>query len=332
LIDGQLKEDEMDIGELHRGDIVQVKTPRDILATLDANGRCDGLPFMPEMIQHCGKRFEVWKRADRLCDTVHYSGSRRLPDGVILGSIRCDGSGHDGCQASCRLFWKTAWLQRVSKEVAKPITFSAEDIEELRRRTQPHTRTVSESDGKCETLYCCQNTELPKCTELLSLWNPRSYINEYTSRNVSLGHFMTVSARAAVTEPMRKLGLVPEIHLPGTARKGERFPELNLQPGEWVRVKSKEEIARTLTPDGRSFGMFFDREMLPYCGRVFRVRQRISRFIHEGNSKMLTPKMVSVTLEGAVCSGDHSVCRWFCPREIYPYWREFWLERVEPPR
>jgi hypothetical protein len=32
-----------------------------------------------------------------------------------------------------------------------------------------------------------------------------------------------------------------------------------------------------------------------------------------------------------VCSGDRSICRWFCPREIYPYWREFWLERVAPP-
>ncbi len=39
-------------------------------------------------------------------------------------------------------------------------------------------------------------------------------------------------------------------------------------------------------------------------------------------------------LEGVVCSGDHSRGRWFCPRQIYPYWREAWLRPVddEAPR
>ena len=323
------QEDDMENLELHRGDLVEVKSPGEILATLDAQGRYEGrLPFMPEMIPFCGRRFAVRARADKVCDTVNYSGSRRLFDGVMLADVRCDGSGHDGCQAACRIFWKTAWLRRVSPDTPAPPPFPPEDAELLRQRTQPHTRSVTEADGKRRDTYICQNTELPNYTELLSIWNPGPYINEYTSGNVTFGHFLTVTMRAAITEPMRKMGLVPEIHLPGTASKDERFPALDLQPGEWVRVKSKEEIARTLTPDGRSFGMWFDKEMFPYCGKTYRVRQRISRFIHERNGKMLTPKMASVTLEGVVCSGDNAVCRWFCPREIYPYWREFWLERV----
>ena len=317
--------------ELHRGDLVEVRSPLEILATLDTQGRYEGLPFMPEMIPFCGRRFTVRRRADKVCDTVDYSGSRRLRDGVILGELRCDGSAHDGCQAACRIFWKTAWLRRVSQDAPASPSFSPEDVEVLRARTQPYTRSVTESDGKSEPTYRCQNTDLPSYTELLSVWDPRPYLKEYTSGNVSLGRFLKVTSRAAVTEPMRKLGLVPEIHHPGTAKKDDRFPVLDLQPGEWVRVKSKKEIARTLTPDGRSLGMWFDREMLPYCGNVFQVRQRISRFIHERNGRMLTPKTASVTLEGVVCSGDHSICRWFCPREIYPYWREFWLERVAPP-
>src|SRR5215468_7052072 len=104
----------MDQFELHRGDLVEVRSPRVILATLDEQGRHEGLPFMPEMIQYCGKRFTEWRRADKICDTVAYSGSRRVRDGVILGELRCDGSGHDGCQAECRIFWKTVWLLRVS--------------------------------------------------------------------------------------------------------------------------------------------------------------------------------------------------------------------------
>lgn len=316
--------------ELHRGDLVEVKGPREILATLDDNGCLEGLPFMPEMIDYCGQRVAVDRRADKVCDTVDYSGSRRLHDGVILGQLRCHGSAHDGCQAECRLFWKGAWLRRVSADAPASPPPSPEDIEALRQRTQQYTRLPQTSEGG-EITYRCQNTDLPKATSHLSLWDPRTYLNEYLSGNIPLGRFVRVTMRAAVTEPMRKLGMVAEIHLPGSANAGDKFPALDLQPGEWVRVKSREDIARTLTPEGRSLGMWFDREMLPYCGKVFRVRQRISRFIHEQNGKMLTPRTASVTLEGAVCSGDHSTCRWFCPREIFPYWREFWLERAAGP-
>jgi len=316
---------------LHRGDLVEVRSPREILATLDADGRLDGLPFMPEMVSFCGRRYPVRRRADKICDTVDYSGSRRLHHGVILDELRCDGSEHDGCQAECRLFWKTAWLRPVSLDDRPAPPFPSEDAEALRARTTGFVRTVTESNGKREVTYRCQNTELPRATEYLSVWDPRPYVNEWLSRNVSLGHFLTVTTRAVIAEPMRKFGMLPEVHLPGTARKDERFPALDLKPGEWVRVKSREEIARTLTADGRSLGMLFDKEMLPYCGGVYQVRQRITRFIHERNGKMMTPRTAPVTLEGVVCSGDRSICRWFCPREIFPYWREFWLERVPPP-
>jgi hypothetical protein len=33
-------------------------------------------------------------------------------------------------------------------------------------------------------------------------------------------------------------------------------------------------------------------------------------------------------LEGVVCRGEHGPGRWFCPRAIYPYWREAWLRPV----
>lgn len=37
-----------------------------------------------------------------------------------------------------------------------------------------------------------------------------------------------------------------------------------------------------------------------------------------------------IILEGVVCQGRYSDCRMFCPREIFSYWREIWLERVDP--
>src|SRR5262249_14436747 len=151
-------------------------------------------------------------------------------------------------------------------------------------------RSSVEKEGTVGICYRCQNTDIPRYSEYLSVWDPRPYVREYTSGNISLSHFLQVGSRAAVAEPLRKLGFLPEIHLPGTAGARDKFEPLNLQPGELVRVKSKEEIAKTLTPDGRNKGMWFDREMMHYCNGVYRVRQRIERFINERDGKMLALK------------------------------------------
>src|SRR5207249_5923768 len=84
-----------------------------ILATLDEQGELDSLPFMPEMLQFCGQRFMVSKKALKLCDTINWSGIYTMPDAVHLQGLRCDGSAHGGCQAGCLLYWKDAWLRRV---------------------------------------------------------------------------------------------------------------------------------------------------------------------------------------------------------------------------
>jgi hypothetical protein len=72
--------------------------------------------------------------------------------------------------------------------------------------------------------------------------------------------------------------------------------------------------------------------MLPFCEGTYRVRQRVNRFIDDRNGQMIELKSDCVTLDGVVCSGERSSARWFCPRAIYPYWRETWLQRagVEP--
>ena len=93
----------------------------EILATLDERGELDSLPFMPEMLQFCGRRFRVDKRALKLCDTIGSTGMYRMRNAVHLAGVRCDGQAHDGCQASCLIYWKEAWLTRVlSGEPASP--------------------------------------------------------------------------------------------------------------------------------------------------------------------------------------------------------------------
>ncbi len=315
--------------ELRRGDLVEVRSPAEILATLDERGDLDGLPFMPEMAAYCGQRFTVAARAEKVCDSVDFSGSRRLPHAVLLEDLRCDGSGHDGCQAECRLFWKEAWLNRVSADAPTPAPFPEQDRSALLERASRQVRSMQRIDNKEALRYRCQATELPHYTQHLRTFDPRPYVRELTSGNVGLARFVRIMARAVVEEPQVKLGLMPSVYLSGTAQRGETFEALNLQVGELVRVKSKEEIAKTLDPRGMNKGLRFDREMLPFCGQVFKVRQRVVRFIDEPKSLMVVLKNDAILLDGAYCMGELNPRRWFCPRGIYAFWRECWLERVE---
>ena len=41
-------------------------------------------------------------------------------------------------------------------------------------------------------------------------------------------------------------------------------------------------------------------------------------------------KTPCIILDSVVCQSRYSHCRMFCPRSIYSYWREIWLERVAP--
>ena len=96
------------------GDVVEVKSAEEILAGLDERGELDSLPFMPEMLQFCGRRFVVDKIAFKTCDTATWTGLRRMTDTVHLAGVRCDGRAHGGCQAGCLIFWKTDWLTKIS--------------------------------------------------------------------------------------------------------------------------------------------------------------------------------------------------------------------------
>jgi len=103
---------------------------------------------------------------------------------------------------------------------------------------------------------------------------------------------------------------------------------LSLQPGEWVRVKSYDEILKTLDQNNKNRGLYFDAEMVPYCGKSFRVQGRLKKIVDEKTGKMTEFKSPCILLEGAVCESRYSECRLFCPRAIYSYWREIWLERL----
>ncbi len=68
--------------------------------------------------------------------------------------------------------------------------------------------------------------------------------------------------------------------------------------------------------------------MARHCGRETRVLRRVDRCIEESTGRMLQMKNPCIVLEGIICEGTYTV---MCPRSIYAFWREIWLERVEEP-
>ena len=93
-----------------------------------------------------------------------------------------------------------------------------------------------------------------------------------------------------------------------------------------VWVKSKEEIIATLNSSGKNRGLWFDVEMVKYCGGRFVVQKR--EIIDEKTGKMLRLTNDCVVLNGVTCRAELSRERLFCPRSITPYWKEIWLKRV----
>jgi hypothetical protein len=335
------------------GQWVEVRSKEEILRTLDQNGQLDGMPFMPEMFQFCGQRFRVYKIAHKTCDPDFRS--RRIHQAVHL-KTRCDGQAHGGCQAGCLLFWKEVWLRPLEHEnrheavldVESPSGTLASGCTESAVWNGVRAQT-SEDEGE-ETTYVCQTTQVQHA-EPIKWWDLRQYVEDYRSGNVSLWrllsgfiystYFNLSQAGIGVGPAMRwfydvacplwrgskwprKTGTIPE---------GQPTPQgtLNLQPGELVRVKSHEEILRTLDTSSKNRGLQWDAELVPYCGKTYQVANRVYNVIDEKTGRMVRMKNPSILLDSVVCQARYSPCRLFCPRSTYAYWREIWLERVESP-
>jgi hypothetical protein len=324
---------------LKTGEWVEVRSRAEILATLDERGCFGNLPFMPEMLRYCGKKFRVFKRADKTCDPAHTPWSiRRMTDSVHLEALRCDGADHGGCEAGCLIFWKEAWLKRV-----EPNTVSQETLRRTPAVTQSGNglctvesiRAASQAtDPEGAITYSCQATELRSFTSYMKSWDPRQYIRDLRSGNLSSGLARDSRKGRALEMALAIIRLLHALTV-GMARGG--YPlitgtqvktsseTLDLQPGELVQVRSKAEIEATLNQRHRNRGLLFDTEMVTYCGGIFRVLRRVQRIIDENTGKMLHMKHPCIILDGVACRSDfHRLC----PRAIYHYWRENWLMRA----
>lgn len=324
---------------LRVGDLVEVRSEDEILATLDEQGELSALPFMPEMLQYCGRQFTVDKVAHKLCDTVSRTGMRRMYDAVHLTGVRCDGEAHGGCQTACLIYWKEAWLRRVdaAPESADAGVGAPEPTGLTVADLHARTRRADAADG--EELFSCQATELRRAApELLPLRDLGQYARDLRSGNVGpfavlraflvglFDRFQGFSTRVLPRRLWFREGLRWGF-LKGSLTKTPTG-RTDLQPGELVRVKSKAEIMKTLNRDLLNRGMGFEEETARFCGREARVLRRVDRLIEEGTGRMLEMKNPCIVLEDTFCEGAYHAN---CPRSIYSFWREIWLERVVEP-
>ena len=302
---------------LSPGDLVEVKAPAEILETLDADGTLDHLPFMPEMIELCGKRFPVSRRVLKTCYTGLnlYDAMRRFRDDdvVTLDGVRCSGAAHDGCQKACLIFWREAWLRKVEPAAVQP-------------RVEPEARQRLRACLKTSTgpqTYFCQASELLNATlDVPRREQLRTCVSEVRAGNrtiLGMAHGIATWLYWKIRRRLR--GEYARGRSASTPVAG-----LNLKAGDWVEVKSMASIRETLNEAGYNRGRYFTPDMRRLCGGQHRVDGRIDKIIVDGTGEMRQLRN-TVRLEGSVCGCD-DLKLGGCSRCEVSYWREIWLRRV----
>jgi hypothetical protein len=299
---------------LRPGELVEVRSLSEILATLDEHGRLEGLPFMPEMAAYCGHRLPVQRRVDKIWDYAHGTpGLRRFHAAVLLETLRCDGKSHGGCQSACQLIWKEAWLRPAGTRVL-PASGSLRQLD-----LGAHTQVMAE--GKMR--YVCQMTEIERAsTHPLRFRNLGHYWRDLMSGNVRLAPLVVVISIRLFNGAQWRLGGPAWPVLKPMDTDASPHEELGLQAGQWVRVKSKHAIELTLNRKLRNRGLEFGQDQLFCCGGSYRVRARLERVLHEGTGELLSLKTPSIILEGANANGG----AFLAPQNEFFFWREIWLE------
>src|SRR5579864_2868603 len=100
------------------------------------------------------------------------------------------------------------------------------------------------------------------------------------------------------------------------------------QVGDWIEVRSKEEILRTLDRRGRLDGMPFMPQMFQYCGQRFKVYKRAHKtcdtiaFNWDSPGRSVADGIhLDLRCDGKAYGGCQAACLVF--------WKEQWLKPVD---
>ena len=157
--------------------------------------------------------------------------------------------------------------------------------------------------------------------------DPRHYARDLLTGNVRLRPLFIGLAIAFFNRVQRRFGgAVFPRYAPGVTTAPPQ-DALGLQPGDLVRVKPKSLIEPTLNRASRNRGLWFDRDMIRFCGGEYRVKARVERVIIEKTGELRQLTNSCIILDGVTAIGEY---QGFNPENDYIFWREVWLERVAP--
>jgi hypothetical protein len=303
------------------GEVVEILSFDEIARTLDADNCVDALPFIAEMKRFCGQRARIFRRVDKIYDYGRTKTLLRLHDTFLLTHLRCDGSAHAGCQAGCYLLWKGRWLKRAGAGKANDVVPDTP----ARSAASGANSAYQASAAATGTKYVCQFTQLAAASSKMSTLDIRQDLRPLLSGNVTMAAFSVAMLTRFFNFAQRLRGGVGYPAAPSAALAAAS-PAHGLVPGDTVRVLDGEAIAGTLDKRGLNRGLWFDQDMLKYCGQVCVVRKRVERLIDDATGLMRVMKSPCIVLEGVDYTGE--TLR-FAAQEEHLYWREVWLAPVD---
>lgn len=103
-------------------------------------------------------------------------------------------------------------------------------------------------------------------------------------------------------------------------------PQEHLEAGDWVQVRSSEEIEATLGHSRKLRGCSFAADMRRFCDTRQQVLTHVRRFVDERDLSIVNTTGL-VLLKDAICTGTPAYGH--CDRSCFFFWREEWLEKVE---
>lgn len=117
---------------------------------------------------------------------------------------------------------------------------------------------------------------------------------------------------------LRRKPIPPPARVAGKSAEG-------IQAGDWVRVRSEDEIRAMLNPWNEFKGCGFMSGMWQYCGTKQRVLKPVQQFLDERDYRLKKCSSI-VLLDGVICEGMEEYGP--CDRSCFFFWREEWLETL----
>ena len=100
-----------------------------------------------------------------------------------------------------------------------------------------------------------------------------------------------------------------------------------LYEGDKVRVKSLDQIIKTLNLRQKMGGCYFIDDMDRFCGGEYIVQKKVNNFFDELSYSSFKTDDV-VLLKDVHCTGKLPMVKYICDRSCLYFWKEAWLEKI----